>query len=76
MAPQTTETTPVVTEDATARQHDIPLVQVELQNVSYQPFQAGIASGKKERIEVLKDISTSIRPYQLTAWMGPSGSTY
>jgi len=42
----------------------IPLVQLDLQDVSYRV-------GDKQ---ILQNISTTIAPHSLSAWMGPSGS--
>lgn len=57
---------------------DIPLIEVELKNVTYQPFTKtagmGASSATRQRKTILNRISTRIAPYQLTAWMGPSGS--
>lgn len=61
-------------EDATKPPSSIPLVAVDLQTVSYRP-RVKNGKNKGQRIDVLTNISTNIRPGQLTAWMGPSGST-
>ena len=58
---------------------EVPIVELELENVSYLPMTStatakGRSRAKKARTPVLKNISTKIAPYQLTAWMGPSGS--
>jgi ABC-type multidrug transport system ATPase subunit len=59
---------------------EVPLVELTFDNVSYTPTAAtggkkGMASTiDKNRITVLKNITTTISPYKLTAWMGPSGS--
>lgn len=58
---------------------EVPLVELKLENVSYAPVAAtggkkGLASSDKKRITVLKNISTTVSPFKLTAWMGPSGS--
>jgi ABC-type multidrug transport system ATPase subunit len=58
-----------------AHSREVPLVELKLENVSYSPIAA--TSGKKglnKRTLVLKNISTTISPYKLSAWMGPSGS--
>lgn len=57
----------------------VPIVKVELQQLTYQPL-TSTASAKaqqskiKERTVILDQVSTSISPYELTAWIGPSGS--
>jgi hypothetical protein len=63
------------------------LVALSLENVSYHPVSANIAaaddnkeegrSGRRQRrVVVLNRVSTTIQPHRLTAWMGPSGSTF
>lgn len=54
-------------------------MEVKLENVTYAPIAAtgdkkGLASADRNRKTVLRNISTTISPYKLTAWMGPSGS--
>lgn len=60
------------------RPRNIPIVELILNHVTYQPITSTITAQTKNRsanrTKVLDDISTSIAPYQLTAWMGPSGS--
>lgn len=59
-----------------------PLIELKLENVTYAPFTvtAGDGSDKngrrsvKQQVIVLNNITTTISPYKLTAWMGPSGS--
>lgn len=56
---------------------EVPLVELKLKNVTYAPITA--SAGKKGRKEsqrtvVLDNVTTTIAPYKLTAWMGPSGS--
>mmetsp|Transcript_14060 Transcript_14060/g.19743 ORF Transcript_14060/g.19743 Transcript_14060/m.19743 type:complete len:622 (-) Transcript_14060:304-2169(-) len=51
----------------------VPLVELELRNITYAPITA-TASGEKKRKVVLSNISTKVSPFQLSAWMGPSGS--
>eukprot|EP00978_Attheya_sp_CCMP212_P007352 scaffold17117_cov52-Attheya_sp.AAC.2 len=87
-----------ISSSAAAAQHDVPLVQLELQNVTYAPVTKQVSSvnvnatgnatgninininiNKKHQLSsrrrtVLKNVSTTILPYQLSAWMGPSGS--
>lgn len=59
----------------------VPIVEVELQEFTYQPVTStATAKAKqqqskvKERTVILDQVSTKISPYQLTAWIGPSGS--
>jgi ABC-type multidrug transport system ATPase subunit len=55
----------------------VPVVELELQNLSYTPLTTTVAAKSQKdsnRTTVLHKISTIISPYQLTAWMGPSGS--
>jgi ABC-type multidrug transport system ATPase subunit/ABC-type multidrug transport system permease subunit len=62
----------------------IPIVQLALENITYAPATkrvGGTSSSDTDknpelvnRTVVLKNLSTSIEPYKLTAWMGPSGS--
>ena len=56
---------------------EIPLVKLSLENVSYAPLLPGVqqdSAAKKKRVQVLRNITTEISPFKLTAWMGPSGS--
>ena len=62
---------------------EVPLVELKLENVTYAPLTvSGNANTRrpksnaatKARTTVLHNITTTIAPYQLTAWMGPSGS--
>ena len=52
---------------------DIPLVKLDLDNITYAPLTKS-AQGESTRTTVLSNITTTVAPYQLTAWMGPSGS--
>jgi ABC-type multidrug transport system ATPase subunit len=58
----------------------VPLVQVRLENITYSPSTTKLAGSNKnnhglqKRTAVIKNLSTFIEPYKLTAWMGPSGS--
>lgn len=52
---------------------EIPLVQLDLDNITYAPVTKS-AQGESSRTTVLSNITTTVAPYQLTAWMGPSGS--
>eukprot|EP00522_Entomoneis_paludosa_P017210 CAMPEP_0172445160 /NCGR_PEP_ID=MMETSP1065-20121228/5083_1 /TAXON_ID=265537 /ORGANISM="Amphiprora paludosa, Strain CCMP125" /LENGTH=748 /DNA_ID=CAMNT_0013195957 /DNA_START=16 /DNA_END=2262 /DNA_ORIENTATION=- len=61
--------------------HDpVPLIHLELQNVTYSPrTQNNHVGGRNKtssqmRTTVLHNVSTTIQPYQVAAWMGPSGS--
>lgn len=45
-----------------------PLVELSVEDVSYEPTM------QTQSVQVLSRVSTRIRPYQLSAWMGPSGS--
>jgi ABC-type multidrug transport system ATPase subunit len=58
--------------------HDgmLPIVELSLENVTYTPITSSISGKGKDvnRTTVLSNISTTIAPYKLTAWMGPSGS--
>lgn len=59
------------------RRHEVPLVELSLENVTYAPVTKSAEKGNlasKKRTTVLQNIRTNIAPYQLTAWMGPSGS--
>jgi ABC-type multidrug transport system ATPase subunit len=59
------------------RVRDVPLVELSIQNLTYAPITAnGAATSSEEdrRLVVLNNVSTTIAPYTLTAWMGPSGS--
>ena len=60
---------------------EIPIVELTLEEVTYEPITSTIRSGKpargsskENRTTVLNKITTKISPYKLTAWMGPSGS--
>lgn len=57
----------------------VHLIELKLENVTYSPVttiagKKGKASSEKKRTTVLNNITTTISPYKLTAWMGPSGS--
>ena len=52
---------------------DVPLVELTLDHISYAPTtRSSTANSKlnKKRTMVLQDVSTSIKPYELNAWMG------
>jgi ABC-type multidrug transport system ATPase subunit/ABC-type multidrug transport system permease subunit len=59
---------------------EVPIVELSLENVTYRPITATVSSqtsggkSKENRTTVLSEITTTISPYKLTAWMGPSGS--
>jgi ABC-type multidrug transport system ATPase subunit/ABC-type multidrug transport system permease subunit len=56
----------------------LAMVELKLEGVSYTPITSSASKaaqkGKDNRTTVLSDVSTTISPYKLTAWMGPSGS--
>lgn len=61
--------------------HDpVPLIKLELRNVTYSPLTKTTNTSRSRtqtennRTTVLHDVSTSICPFQVSAWMGPSGS--
>jgi ABC-type multidrug transport system ATPase subunit len=59
------------------RVRDVPLVELSIQNLTYAPITAKATASTGEenrRLVVLNNVSTTIAPYTLTAWMGPSGS--
>lgn len=61
------------------KSRSVPIVQMKLEELTYQPVTSTAAARKKnsnvkERTIVLDKISTQISPYKLTAWIGPSGS--
>ena len=55
---------------------DVELVRLDLENITYAPMtkqsSASTGSGKAQatRTTVLSNVTTSISPYELTAWMG------
>lgn len=62
-----------------------PIVELSLDEVTYEPITSKITSDKESKVTdataprvnrttVLDKVSTKISPYKLTAWMGPSGS--
>jgi ABC-type multidrug transport system ATPase subunit/ABC-type multidrug transport system permease subunit len=61
---------------------NIPIVELTLEKLTYMPITSTAMANKQQkgntsaanRTTVLSGISTKISPYQLTAWMGPSGS--
>lgn len=63
-----------------AAKRTIPQVALELRNVTYAPMTSSASSeGKSNKQErkrkvVLSNISTTIEPSKLHAWIGPSGS--
>jgi ABC-type multidrug transport system ATPase subunit len=64
---------------AASRRHDkVPLIEVSLENVTYAPMTtkavAGSSASNRSRKTILHNVTTTIKPYTLTAWMGPSGS--
>ena len=61
-------------------QREVPLIELDLQNVTYSPLTKSTSSlwstggQNRTRKTVLHNISTRVLPYQVAAWMGPSGS--
>ena len=84
MAPQETtkeasaiEGQPTDPSPSSARSDKVPLVELSMQNLTYAPMTTKAShkkSSEKARTTVLHNVTTTIRPYTLTAWMGPSGS--
>ncbi len=58
---------------STRHRRTLQLVELSLENISYTPINAALKK-KGKRKTILSNISTTISPYELTAWMGPSGS--
>lgn len=62
----------------------VPIVELTLQELTYQPVTSTASAAKANqnakqassvhRTTVLDQVSTKISPYELTAWIGPSGS--
>jgi ABC-type multidrug transport system ATPase subunit len=62
-------------QSTTCANRTVPLVELELENVTYSPVQKTAKdSSNKTRKVVLDNVSTAVSPFQLSAWMGPSGS--
>ena len=60
-------------DDASGRSaRSIPLVELSLENITYAPMAR--SSNDKSRRQIISNVSTTISPYMLNAWMGPSGS--
>ena len=83
MAPQTSSESNKATSgkellSTSATTTTIPLVELSMENVTYAPMttRANQKSSQKARKTILHKVTTSVRPYTLTAWMGPSGSGY
>ncbi|CAB9519200.1 Putative white-brown complex homolog protein 30 [Seminavis robusta] len=58
---------------------EVPLVRLDLKNITYAPITRSATStsnknAESSRTTILSNITTSISPYQLSAWMGASGS--
>ena len=60
--------------------HEVPLIELALENVSYAPVVVQFSSGgsrkrkknpDKKRVTILHNITTKISPYKLSAVMGP-----
>jgi len=47
---------------------EIPLVRLDLMNITYAPVTNSTNKGESSRTTVLSNITTSISPYQLTAF--------
>ena len=60
--------------------HSVTFVSVSLENVAYMPVVKSVNERKclckaeTVRKKVLDGVSTSIEPFKLSAWMGPSGN--
>ena len=58
--------------------HNLQLVELSLENISYTPINNITTQkrkgSKRRRKTILSNVSTTISPYELSAWMGPSGS--
>ncbi len=61
------------TSSSTRYRRNIQLVELSLENISYAPINTA-QKKKGKRKTILSNVSTTISPYELTAWMGPSGS--
>ena len=60
-------------ESALPSLRDVPLVELTLDHITYAPTtRSSTANSKlnKKRTTVLQNVSTSIKPYELNAWMG------
>jgi len=57
----------------TSYRRNIQLVELSLENISYAPINTALKK-KGKRKTILSNVSTTISPYELSAWMGPSGS--
>ena len=60
-------------QEMTMKKRENPLVRLDLDGITYAPLTRA-AKGESSRTTILSNITTTIAPYQLTAWMGPSGS--
>lgn len=60
----------------TSSGNSMPLVEVQLQNITYHPKVKGSSSSTpNKRKTILNNVTPpKIEPYKLSAWMGPSGS--
>lgn len=59
---------------STRYRHDIQLIELSLEHISYAPIIRTHQRNDKRRKNILSNVSTTISPYELSAWMGPSGS--
>ena len=57
---------------STHYRRNVQLVELSLENISYAPV--NIAQKRKGRKTILSNVSATVSPYKLSAWMGPSGS--
>lgn len=77
MAPKDREEEVIASVDEQSKEiqkkRENPLVRLDLDNITYAPLTRA-AEGESSRTTILSNITTTIAPYQLTAWMGPSGS--
>jgi len=58
---------------STSYRRTIQLVELSLENISYAPINTALKK-KAKRKTIVSNVSTTISPYELSAWMGPSGS--
>ena len=57
----------------TSYRRNVQLVELSLENITYAPVNSA-QKRKGRRKTILSNVSTTISPYKLSAWMGPSGS--
>ncbi len=60
------------------RRHDIQLIELSMENITYAPITRSAGKGNKGKLAnrkvVLSNVSTKICPYQLNGWLGASGA--